>query len=198
MKNLLMPASALSIKRLVLTVLCCTLPILFAAPAWADICTAATAPAPCGVTIAINGASGALTATITVVGPPYDNENEDQIVGIQNNSSVAVGTIILSAPPVTHQSPYTSKLFASDGDGACTYFEQENCGPTGYEGPNNTFVGISPDLTTGKVLFAVPLAANGGTTWFSLENTPTAVAAIGENKPLTAYSTTMFPFGPFT
>ena len=35
-------------------------------------------------------------------------------------------------------------------------------------------------------------------TWFSLENTPIAVAAIGENKALTAGSTTTFPFGPFT
>ena len=125
------------------------------------------------------------------------------MIGIQNNSSVAVGAIVLSAPPVFCQPPYTSNLFAFDGDGACTFFKNDcKYGPTGYEGPNNTFLGISPDRTTGKVLFTVPLAAPvgqtpGGTTWFSLENTPAAVAAVGENKLLTAGTTTTFPFGPF-
>src|SRR5208282_4490860 len=76
--------------------------------------------------------------------------------------------------------------------------------PAGYEGPDNTFVGISPDTTTGKVLFTTPLPASpnggltpGGSTWFALEGTPSNVVAIGENKPLTATSTTKFPFGPF-
>jgi hypothetical protein len=201
-KGHLLPATALFVKRAVFAVLCCTVLMLITAPAMADICTAAGAPAACGVTITISGASGALTAMITVVGQPYDND-EDQMIGIQNTSSVAVGAIVLSAPPVFSQPPYTSNLFAFDGDGACTFFHLGNCGPTGYEGPDNTFLGISPDLTTGKVLFTVPLAAPvgqtpGGTTWFSLENAPAAVAAVGENKLLTAGTTTTFPFGPFT
>jgi hypothetical protein len=195
----LLPAIILSVKRVVFVVLCCTLLMLFTAPAWADICTNAGAPAPCGVTITITGSSGNLVATFGGSGIPYDGD-EDQIVGIQNNTSgssaVAVGAIILSAPG--NQSPFTNNLFAFDGDGACVYFHLGNCGPTGYEGPDNTFLGISPDYTTGKVLFTVAVPPNGGTAWFSLENTPTAVAAIGENKALTAGSTTIFPFGPFT
>jgi hypothetical protein len=191
-------ATTLSMKRVAFTILCGSLFVLFAAPAWAsvappDICTAAGAPYVCGVTIVINGSSGALSATITVVGPPYDGD-DDQMIGIQNLSSVAVGAIILSAPPDG------DNLFAFDGDGACTYSGTCNYGPTGYEGPDNSFLGLSPDMTTGKVLFTVPLppAPNGGTTWFSLENTPTTVVAVGENKPLTAGATTIFPFGPFT
>jgi hypothetical protein len=194
----LLPATVLSMKRVVFVVLCCTLLMLFTAPAWAqDICQAAGAPYPCGVTITITGASGNLTATFGGSGIPYDGD-EDQMVGIQNLSNVPVGAIILSAPAADSNPPYTSNLFAFDGDGACTYSGKCNYGPTGYEGPDNTFLGTSPDLTTGKVLFTVALAANGGTTWFSLENTPNAVAAIGENKALTAGSTTVFPFGPFT
>jgi hypothetical protein len=194
----LLPATVLSMKRVVFVVLCCTLLMLFTAPAWADVCSTAFPQVPsCGVTITITGSSGTLVATFGGSGQPYDGD-EDQLVGITNNSSVAVGAIVLSAPAVTSNPPYTSNLYAFDGDGACIYFKACSYGPTGYEGPNNTFLGTSPDLTTGKVLFTVALAANGGTTWFSLENAPTAVAAIGENKALTAGSTTIFPFGPFS
>jgi len=181
-------------------VLCCAVLMLIVTPAKADVCSAAFPQVQgCGVTITITGTSGNLIATFGGSGMAYDGD-EDQLVGITNSSSVAVGAIILSAPS-TPNSP-TNNLFAFDGDGACTYFAPyvpTGCpfGPTGYEGPNNTFVGTSPDLTTGKVLFTVALAP-GATTWFSMENTPTAVAAIGENKPLTAGVTTVFPFGPFT
>jgi hypothetical protein len=192
------PLTALSMKRVVFAVLSCTLLMLFAAPAWADgdLCQNAGAPYPCGVTIIITGQSGNLVATFGGSGIPYDGD-EDQMIGIQNSSGVAVGAIILSAPIISTNPPYTDNLFAFDGDGACTLSGKCNYGPTGYEGPNNTFLGMSPDLTTGKVLFTVPLAT-GATTWFSLENAPNAVAAIGENKALTAGSTTVFPFGPFT
>jgi hypothetical protein len=192
----LLPAAAFSMKRVVFTVLGCTLLMLFAAPAKADVCSTAFPQVPsCGVTITITGSSGNLVAMFGGSGIAYDGE-EDQLVGITNNSKVAVGAIILSAPG-TSSPPFTGNLFAFDNDGACTYFGGCNYGPTGYEGPDNTFLGISPDLTTGKVLFSVPLASYGGTTWFSLENIPTAVAAIGENKALTAGSTAIFPFGPF-
>jgi hypothetical protein len=201
-KGQLLPATALCVKRVFLAVLGCTFFTLLAAPAKADVCSTAFPQVPsCGVTITIadppsGPPSGNLVATITITGIPYDGD-EDQLVGITNNSSVAVGAIILSAPG-TSEPPFTNNLFAFDNDGACTYFHVTCNGPTGYEGPNNTFLGASPDLTTGKVLFTVPLAANGGTTWFSLENTATAVAAIGESKLLSAGSTTIFPFGPFT
>jgi hypothetical protein len=196
----LLPATALSMRRAAFAVLYCTLLMLFAAPAWADVCSDAFPKqvTACGVTITITNPqsgqpSGNLVVTFGGTGASYDGV-EDQLVGITNNSSVAVGAIVLNAP-VTSGDP----LFAFDNDGACTFFNNVcKYGPTGYEGPNNTFLGISPDFTTGKVLFTVPLPANGGTTWFSLENIPTIVVAIGENKALTAGSTTIFPFGPFT
>ena len=200
-KGKLRSATALSIKRAVYAVLCCTVLMLFAAPAMADVCSTAFPQVPsCGITITITGSSGNLTATIATTGGPYDGV-EDQLVGIINSSSVAVGAIILSAPPSSGES-----LFQFDGDGPCVFFQTSNCNPTDpfdYEGPNNTFLGISPDFTTGKVLFTVPLAAPvgqtpGGSTWFALENIPTTVVAIGENKALNAGSTTIFPFGPFT
>jgi len=217
-------------KRVAFTVLCCTLLMLFAAPAWAqaDPCNAPTVGTPagavgtdstgsCGLVITITGTSGNLVATLTgggiANGNPYAGI-DDLLVGIQNNSSVAVGAIVLSAPPND-----VDNVFNFDGDGPCDPFYHspvyswcppgypvmpQDPNPVGYEGPDNTFVGISPDFTTGKVLFTTPLPGSpdggvtpGGSTWFALDNTPTNVVAIGENKPLTAGSTTTFPFGPF-
>ena len=213
-------------RRVVFTILCCTLLMLFAAPAWAqaDPCNAPTVGATpagsvgldttgsCGLIITITGTSGNLVATLTGGGTannnPYD-VSDDILVGIQNNSSVAVGTIVLSAPLLVGG----DNPFQFDGDGPCdpVYHSpvypwcpvgypvsSTDPNPVGYAGPDNTFVGISPDFTTGKILFTTPLPANGGSTWFALDSTPTNVVAIGENKPLTAGSTTIFPFGPFT
>ena len=161
-KGHLRSATALSIKRAVYAVLCCTVLMLFAAPAMADVCSTAFPVPSCGVTITITGSSGNLVATFGGTGVPYDGQ-EDQLVGITNNSSVAVGAIILSAPPSSGES-----LFQFDGDGPCVFFETSNCNPTDpfdYEGPNNTFLGISPDFTTGKVLFTVPLARQSAHRW---------------------------------
>jgi len=216
-------------KRVVFTILCCTLLMLFAAPAWAtaDPCNAPTVGTPagpvgndtngfCSLVITITGTSGNLVATLTGGNYPYPYDGSDDIlIGIQNNSSVAVGAIVLSAPLVGTDNP-----FQFDGDGPCDPLYNStpyswcppgypvvsgDTNPGGYEGPDNTFVGISPDFTTGKILFTTPLpgSPNGGvtpgaSTWFALDSTPTNVVAIGENKPLTAGSTTIFPFGPFT
>jgi hypothetical protein len=89
-----------------------------------------------------------------------------------------------------------SNLFAFDGDGACNFFKLGGCGPTGYEGPNNTFTGISPDFTTGTVHFTNPIRP-GGSTWFAMEGTPVMVVSVGETQPLAIGVTNVFPFGPF-
>jgi hypothetical protein len=194
MKRILMSAIAIFTNKAAFAILGVTLLMIAAAPAWADGCSGA--PAACGVTITISGSAGNLSATISGggEGTAYDG-SEDQLVGITNNSSVKVGAIILSAP---HQEGDNLFQFETGeaNDGACVYFELGNCGPTGYEGPNNTYVGISSDFTTGKVLFKTPLAANGGGTWFSLENAPATVVAIGESQTLTAGVTSIFKFGP--
>jgi hypothetical protein len=199
--------SLIDTKKIFFAVFCCALLMLFVAPAWAqDPCTPAK-PADeggsaCGVLITITGTTGNLTATLTgsgtVNGNPYDGVGgDDELIGIQNSTgAVTIGAIRLSAPPITPSVPFTSNLFAFDGDGACTFFELANCGPTGYEGPNNTFVGISPDQTTGTIFFTTPILP-GGSTWFSLEGTPAAVVSIGETQPMAQGVTNVFPFGPF-
>jgi hypothetical protein len=199
MKRILMSANALSLKKVAFAILCMTLLMLVGAPARADVCSDAFNVTSCGVTITITGTSGHLTATLGGSLTPYDGI-EDQLIGITNNSSVAVGAIVLSTSPAVGE-----PIFGFDGDGPCTSLDPKMgtvcAGTTGYEGPINTFVGInSPFNTTGKVLFTTPLAPHigetpGGSTWFALENTPTTVIAVGENKPLTAGQTTIFPFG---
>src|SRR5262249_4831400 len=173
-----------------LALLGCALLMLFVAPARADVCSTAFPSVPgggCGVTITITGTTGHLVATLAGSGTPYDGL-EDQLVGITNNSNVNVGAIVLSGPAVVEP------VFAFDGDGPCVVLGGTICGlPTGYEGPNNKFVGISPDSTTGKVLFTTPLAP-GQTTWFALENTPTSIVAIGQNQTLVAFQTSTFPY----
>jgi len=185
--------------RVGVMVVCCLL-FLVATQAWAqDPC--AGAPAPCGVTITIGGAPGSLTATISGggEGSSYDNA-DDEIVGIINGSTATVGAIRLSSPPLAEDS-----LFEFDGDGpACYDFVKKETrlgcqvmDPTDYDGPNNTYVGVSPDFTTGTIRFTTPIAPMG-TTWFALENTPVTVVSIGETQTLKTGVTNIFKFGPFT
>ena len=208
MKRILMPATALAaMKKVAFVVFCVTVLTLVAKPAKADealdpchnptIGTPANVGPYCGVVITITGTSGNLVATITGSGNAYDND-DDQLVGIQNNSSVTVGTIRLFAQPSD------DRLFAFDGDGPCFYANpglwcpqnqvppvaypnppgSQDPNPVGYEGPDNIFVGVSADFTTGTVSFTTPIPP-GESTWFALENAPTTVVAIGETKTLT-------------
>ncbi|MGD0182991.1 MAG: hypothetical protein ABSC15_24525 [Terriglobales bacterium] len=56
-------------------VLCCTVLMLIAAPAKADVCSTAFPQVPsCGVTITITGSSGNLVATFGGSGVPYDGD----------------------------------------------------------------------------------------------------------------------------
>ena len=223
MKRILMPATALAaMKKMAFVILGCALLMLVARPAKAELaldpCNHPTIGTPanvpsnfCGVVITITGTSGNLVATITGSLNPYD-ESDDQLVGIQNNSSVKIGAIVLKS---AGDGP--NDIFGFDGDGPCSYGNPgawcpspypaannpNDPNPVGYEGPDNTFVGISPDLTTGKVLFITPLPPSpdggvtpGGSTWFALEEAPTNVVAIGENQTLTAGTTAIYKFGP--
>lgn len=212
MKRILMPATALAaMKKVTFALVCCAALMLFAAPAWAqnvDQCTPALPvgnATGCGLVITITGTSGHLTAQLTGGGNsnqnPYDNETDDILVGVQNNSTATVGAIVLNGPATAQ----VDGPFEFDADGPCnptdgvSPFNNPKICPfagtsTGYEGPDNTFVGISADFSTGKVLFTTPLAP-GASTWFALDGTATSVVAIGENKPLIAGQTTVFSFG---
>ena len=197
MNRVLMPASVLAaMKKVAFAIFCMTLLMLFVAPAWADVCGDAfpTDELSCGVTITINGTPRSFRTITPAESNQYYDGSDDVLVGITNNSSVNIGAIILSGTGPG------GPIFAFDADGACAILSSPPAGcpfgPTGYEGPNNTFKLNGDDVTTGKVVFKTPLAAGGGTTWFSLEGIPTGWVAIGEGKVLTGSATSIYKFGP--
>jgi len=107
---------------------------------------------------------------------PYDTI-DDTLVGIVNRSSKPINSITLRSALL---------IFAFDGDGICgnspltglPYIPRPpatDCPPvpppgsTGYETTGISFTNINSDFTEGKVNFANPINANGGTAYFSLE-----------------------------
>jgi hypothetical protein len=66
-------------------------------------------------------------------------------------------------------------IFGFDGDGLCTYITCTWPHPTGYEGPGVSFNILS--ATSGTVNFNPPIPANGGTAYFSLEESLTSATA---------------------
>ena len=121
--------------------------------------------ASCGVLIEFTDTGTNIFVDPTV--PPYDGV-EDTLVGVLNDSSATVNNVTLAGVGVTG-----APIFGFDGDGLCAGFtgSPPGCpfGPTGYEGPNTSFSGISPDMTTGTVNFTGGLAV-GGSGYFSLED----------------------------
>ena len=108
---------------------------------------------------------------------PYDGA-DDTLTGVVNNSSQPVGSLQLSS---------NTALFGFDGDGLCTASPHPSgCpfGPTGYEGPNTSFSGISADGSGGVVNFVTPLAP-GETAYFSLEEALTGTAVFAGGPTLT-------------
>ncbi|HZW92194.1 MAG TPA: choice-of-anchor D domain-containing protein [Candidatus Eremiobacteraceae bacterium] len=197
MKKLLMPAPALTTsKKVAFTLLCCTVLMIFAANLWADEasgtpdqCSAPTlgpgtgavgsaiGTATCGVVITVT-ASGA-TFAFPGNGNPYDG-TEDTLVGIQNNSGGSLSSITLTSG---------TDSFGFDGDGPCFYNASDCFGPTGYEGPDNTFTGINNGATAGTVVFTTPIP-NGGSTWFALEGSPS-----GQSGVVVTYTLTVTEMG---
>jgi hypothetical protein len=208
MKRNLMSITELAVmKKIAFAILCATLLMLIAAPAWADQCSApsggqtgagavgADTTGVCGALItvlSVNG--GAATAFIvTTVGTAYDPPtNDDTLIGIQNSSGQPLTSIHLSSTDTTFNG-----IFGFEGDGPCnptfngTYsWCNTPAAPTGYEGPDNTFSidpGTSCDGTcnflSGTVNFpsAIP---NGGSTWFALEGPPTSFGTISQTQTL--------------
>ncbi|WP_419804154.1 PEP-CTERM sorting domain-containing protein [Terriglobus sp.] len=98
----------------------------------------------------------------------YDG-SDDTLVGIVNNSSIALSSLDLSS---------TTDIFGFDGDGITGYGAPGNAmDPSGYGGPNTYFTNISANGTSGTLNFISALAAGGGSTYFGLEEalTPTQV-----------------------
>jgi len=129
------------------------------------LCPAVGSDTNCGVVITVTGTGASVSFTGQ---PPYDGI-EDQLVGVINNSSLPIRSLGLTS---------TLALFTFDGDGIDTYGIPGNgFDGTGYGGPNAYFTNITPDLTAGTVNFIVPIAANGGTAYFSLEEAITSATA---------------------
>jgi hypothetical protein len=71
-----------------------------------------------------------------------------------------------------------NNIFGFDGDGIVAYGLPGNgLDSTGYGGPNAYFTNINASATTGVVNFITPIAARGGTGYFSLENALSAATA---------------------
>jgi hypothetical protein len=131
----------------------------------------------CNVVITIN-ANGTATTVITDA-TAYEN-SEDAIIGIVNNSSTPLGSINLSG----------AGIFGLEGDGICTFTFPGNsyCSaaakagtdPADYQGPTSTYTNFSSG-NSGTVVFSPAVAANGGSTYFSLEGIPTASIGVTPN-----------------
>lgn len=118
----------------------------------------------CSTLITINADGSVSTATDSSQ-PPYDDD-EDQLIGIRNNSAATICSITLSS---------NQNIFGFDGDGLCTQTPSpSDCpfGPTGYEGKGTSFDIV--DDQHGTVKFQ-PCIHPGGSAYFSLEE-----SALGE------------------
>ncbi len=131
----------------------------------AGTCPAFGADTDCGVIITITDKGAVVSSTGQ---GPYDGE-DDTMVGVINRSRLPIKAVDLHA---------AQNIFGFDGDGINTYGAPGNArDTTGYGGPNAYFTNINATQTAGRVNFITPLAPNGGTGYFSLEQSiATAVA----------------------
>ncbi len=152
-------------------------------------CPAVGGDTSCSLLVDVTG-SGTQFLQDTSQGP-YDGA-DDTLVGIVNQSSSPIFGVTITSqvqPPI----------FQFDGDGICTYAtgglvgigggftgdsycstaQLNGTDPGDYEGPINTFGNINSTQTTGTVVFPAPGLAPGASTYFSLENTPTAAQLSG-------------------
>lgn len=224
MKRNLMPATSLAaMKEIAFAILCVTLLMLVAAPAWAqgDQCSGALpvgTATGCGAIITVTGVDGNGNATFfTVAKPgtgnvnPYDG-TDDTLVGIVNNSGQFLNSITISAPPIAGLDNLFAFETPAPGDGPCFFSTDGHnlcfvAGGTGYEGPNNTFSAISDDKTKGTVNFftthcdgdctQTPGIGPGASTWFALEGTPNSLTSVTQTQQTPPGQTTTFNFGPF-
>src|SRR4051794_772285 len=163
------PKGALRKRKLILALgVACTASFLFvgvpSASALFTQCPPIGDDEGCQVLITVNP-DGTGTVSQDATQGPYE-EDEDALVGLQNNSPGTVTSIALSS---------SLDIFGFDDDGICsdltgyTHPSPAGCpfGPTGYEGPGTSFSNISADTTSGTVNFSPPVGP-GGSASFSL------------------------------
>jgi hypothetical protein len=135
----------------------------------------ATAGCDIVITVTNSGTTIAAGPSAGIAGGTYDG-SDDTLIGIVNNSSTAFSSINLSS---------TTDIFGFDGDGIDTFGVPSNSSDgSGYGGPDSFFTGINSADTSGTVDFVTPLAASGGSTYFSLEEalTPSQIT-VGTTTP---------------
>ena len=160
------------LRALVLLSLLWAAPFAIAAPNFSICPNIGDNTAGCALLITLN-ADGTTSFDINPVNSkPYDGV-EDSLIGVINNTASALAKLTLSSP--------TQPIFGFDGDGICAFQNLSYCSkaPTGYEGPNNTFSNIAANFRSGDVLFTLALAAAGGNTYFSLEESPASIVQGG-------------------
>lgn len=162
------PACTLTNSTTVLT----ALPSNVTAAQLQAICPAAGQDTECGTLIIVTDTG----SSIYYSGQgPYDG-NDDTLVGVINlSTTTALNSLNLSS---------NVDIMGFDNDGVDTFLQKAMNGAfagdqqdtTTYGGPNTYFTNISVDNTSGTANFSTPIAANGGTTYFSLENKLNATA----------------------
>lgn len=136
-------------------------------------CPAVTVDTGCAILVVIQP-DGSLTILSDPAQHPFDG-GEDTLVGVENNSAITVPAISVGSS--------TQNVFAfeapASSDGIChyTFVGDAYCTatprpPTGYEGPDTRFSGISANKRDGTVSFtdAGGGLAAGAATYFSLED----------------------------
>ncbi len=131
------------------------------APAGAQfLCPAVGSDIDCGAIITVSNT----TADVSLTGQgPYDGQ-DDTLVGVVNKSSNPLYSLDLSS---------SGPIFSFDGDGIAndTYGLPGNrLDASRYGGPNAYFTNIRFSGTSGRVNFITPIAPNGGTGYFALED----------------------------
>jgi PEP-CTERM motif len=132
------------------------------------------ATAGCDIVITVTNSGTTITAgpSFGIAGGTYDG-SDDTLIGIVNNSSIPFSSISLSS---------STDIFGFEGDGIDTFGVTGNSSDdTGYGGPESFFTGINSAAMSGTVNFVTALAANGGNTYFSLEEalTPSEIVVGG-------------------
>lgn len=137
----------------------------FSGVTYAGVCPAVGADTDCAIIITVTDSG----ATVSFTGQgPFDGI-EDTLVGVVNKSKLPLRSLGLTSG---------STIFGFDGDGLSTYgIASNSMDSTGYGGPNAYFTKIDSSLKSGIVNFANPVAPNGGTAFFALEEALSAVTA---------------------
>jgi hypothetical protein len=136
------------------------------------------------ITFSANGSiATALNPVYSTDPGPYDG-SDDTYFGVINNSNSSISSF--------HLTSASQQIAGFDGDGIDTYGITGNAtDTTGYGGPNAFYTNIATDLMSVTVNFLTPIAANGGTDIFSLEE-PISLAAPPIVTPGTPEASTWF------